>query len=43
MTRNELIRCLICEYKHDRDELVKMSDDALVDLCIADMRNELGV
>lgn len=43
MTRGDLIRCLICEYGHDRNELVKMSDDSLVDLCIADMRNELNV
>lgn len=43
MTRNDLIRCLIQEYGHKREELVRLSDDELVDMVIADMRKELNV
>lgn len=43
MTREELIRALIGEYGHKREELVPMSDEALVDLAIGDMIKELNV
>lgn len=41
MTRNDLIRCLMQEYGHEREELTKVSDEQLVDMVIADMLKEI--
>lgn len=43
MTRDDLIRALIAEYGHKREELIRMSDEELVELVVSDIRKELNV